>query len=209
VGSGDFRPRPSKARRVCVGLGFVAALAAAGLAVAPASADYTDGVMAANKISMEAAIRIWRRDGWQNDDFLAQIKLGDIYGDERGDNKFYDPVESYVWYYLASVSDRIHEHIEDLYARRVIANDYHRALSEQQKLMLLLNAEQREQARNRIVYILATRGADDHIRHRCIRAGRRLRRSPGRKPGDLWRAGGCLALRTCVPGACQAGIRIW
>jgi TPR repeat protein len=164
VGSGDFRLRPSKARRVCVGLGFVVALAAASFAVAPASADYTDGVMAANKISMEAAIRIWRRDGWQNDDFLSQIKLGDIYGDERGDNKFYDPVESYVWYYLASNSDRIHEHIEDYYARRVIANDYHRALAEQQKLMLLLNAEQREQARNRIVYILATRGADGFIK---------------------------------------------
>jgi len=164
VGSGDFRLRPSRLRRIGVGLGFVAAMAAAGLAVAPAMADYTDGIIAANKISMEAAIRIWRHTGWQNDDFLSQIKLGDIYGDERGDNKFYDPVESYVWYYLASVSDRLHDHTEDYYARRVIANDYHRALAEQQKLMLLLNAEQREQARNRIVYIMSCRGADGFIK---------------------------------------------
>ena len=82
-----------------------------------------------NKISLEAAIRIWRKAAWQDDDFLSEIKLGDIYGDERGDNKFYDPVEAYVWYYLASVSTRIDDHIGDPYARRVISNDFHRALA--------------------------------------------------------------------------------
>ncbi len=136
---------------------------AAALGGAPAIADYTDGVIASNKISLEEGLRIWRKAAWQSDDFLSEIKLGDVYGDERGDNKFYDPVESYVWYYLASVSDRIHEHIGDWYARRVISNDYHRALAEQQKLMLLLTAEQREQARNRIVYIMSCRGADGFI----------------------------------------------
>jgi TPR repeat protein len=147
-----------------IGLGFAAALFTAAAGFAPVFADYTDGVIAANKVSMEAAIRIWRRAGWQNDDFLSEVKLGDIYGDERGDNKFYDPVESYVWYYLASASDKVEEHIGDVYARRVISNDFHRALAEQQKLMLLLNAEQREQARNRIVYVLSCRGADGFIR---------------------------------------------
>lgn len=131
---------------------------------APARADYTDGVIAASKISLETAIRIWRKAAWQDDDFLSEIKLGDIYGDERGDNKFGDPVEAYVWYYLASVSTRIEDHIGDPYARRVISNDFHRALNEQQKLMLLLTADQREQARNRIVYILSCRGADGFIR---------------------------------------------
>ncbi len=92
------------------------------------------------------------------------MKLGDIYGDERGDNKYYDPVEAYVWYYLASVSDRMHEHIGDRYARRVIATDYHRALEQQQKLMLLMNADQREQARKRIIYVLSCRGADGFIK---------------------------------------------
>jgi hypothetical protein len=148
---------------------FFAALAvAAVLSVAgidrPAFADYTDGVIAANKISLETAIRIWRKSAWQDDDFLSEIKLGDIYGDERTDNKFGDPVEAYVWYYLASVSTRIEDHIGDPNARRVISNDFHRALNEQQKLMLLLNADQREQARNRIVYVLSCRGADGYIR---------------------------------------------
>ena len=129
-----------------------------------ARADYTDGVIAANKISLETAIRIWRKAAWQQDDFLSEIKLGDIYGDERGENKYGDPVEAYVWYYLASISMRIEDHIGDPNSRRVISNDFHRALNEQQKLMLLLNADQREQARNRIVYILSCRGADGYIR---------------------------------------------
>jgi hypothetical protein len=143
-----------------VALFFIAGLTVTGL---PARADYTDGVIAANR-SLETAIRIWRRAAWQDDDFLSAIKLGDIYGDERGDNKFGDPVEAYVWYYLASVSFRIEDHIGDPNARRIISNDFHRALNEQQKLMLLLTADQREQARNRIVYILSCRGADGFIR---------------------------------------------
>ncbi|HEY2068105.1 MAG TPA: tetratricopeptide repeat protein [Rhizomicrobium sp.] len=133
-------------------------------ALAPAWADYTDGAIAYSKITPEAGIKIWRAGAWRDDDFLSAIRLGDIYGDERGDNKFYDPVESYVWYYLASVSDRIQEHIGDRNARRVIAGDFHRALQEQQKLMLLMNADQREQARKRIIYILSCRGADGFIK---------------------------------------------
>jgi len=141
-----------------------AALAFAALTSMPARADYTDGVTAANKISLEAGIKIWRQGAWRDDDFLSAIRLGDTYGDERGDNKFYDPVEAYVWYYLASASDRIHEHIGDANARRVISADFHRTLAQQQKLMLLLTAEQREQARKRIIYILACRGADGFIK---------------------------------------------
>ena len=169
-----------------------AILACAGLVVAaltvaidslPARADYTDGVIAANKISLETAIRIWRKAAWQDDDFLSEVKLGDIYGDERGDNKFNDPIEAYVWYYLASVSNRIEDHIGNPNARRVISNDFHRALNEQQKLMVLLNADQREQARNRIVYILSCRGADGFIRLGQIH-------STMASDDDNWRQGG-------------------
>jgi hypothetical protein len=143
---------------------FGVAIAVAGLATIPARADYTDGAIAAAKISQEAGIKIWRQGAWRDDDFLSEIRLGDVYGDERGDNKFYDPVESYVWYYLASASDRIHEHIGDPYARRVIASDFHRALQQQEKLMLLLTADQRDQARKRIIYVLSCRGADGFIK---------------------------------------------
>jgi hypothetical protein len=161
VTSGEFRSQSSARWRWVF---LAAGLAAVAIVGAPAIADYTDGIVAANKISMEAAIGLWRKTAWQNDDFLSEIRLGDIYGDERGENKFYDPVESYVWYYLAAVSDRVAQHIGDGYARRVIANDYHRSLAQQQKLMLLMTAEQREQARKRLIYVLSCRGADGFIK---------------------------------------------
>ena len=146
------------------GLGVL--LASAGLFISAqiARADFTDGMVAYTRITPQAGIRIWRKAAWQDDSFLSAIKLGDIYGDERGDNKYYDPVESYVWYYIASVSSRIDENISDGYARRVIADDFNRALSQQQKFMLLLTAAQRDDARNRIIYILSCRGADGFIR---------------------------------------------
>jgi hypothetical protein len=160
VAGGDKKKRA----KLLFGLGGAIALLAVAAAAIPARADYTDGLIAANKVSEEAGIRIWRKEAWQNDDFLSAMRLGDIYDDERGDNKYYDPIEAYVWYYIASVSDRAQEYIGDDYARRVIANDYHRALAQQEKLMLLLSADQREQARNRIIYILACRGPDGYIK---------------------------------------------
>jgi TPR repeat protein len=134
------------------------------LGAAVASADYTDGVIAQKRISQEAGLRIWRKSAWTGDDFLSEIQLGDSYGAEGGDNKFYDPVESYVWYYLATHSDRIWEHVGDGYARRIVSNDFHRALTHENKLMVLLSAEERQEARNRIVYILSCRGADGFMR---------------------------------------------
>jgi len=134
----------------------------------PAFADYTDGVVAADKISLEAAMRIWRKAAWQNDDFLSEVKLGDIYGDETGDptgtNKYFDPVESYVWYYLATKSDRSDAFVDDWRARRITANYLHRAKDRQLRLLLLMNADQRRDARDRIVYILACRGADGFLK---------------------------------------------
>ncbi len=151
-------------RALLLGFGGAIALLSFGIGGLPAHADFTDGIIASNKISEEAGIRIWRKEAWQNDDFLSAMRLGDIYDDERGDNKFFDPVEAYVWYYLAAASDRIHEDIGDENARRVIANDFHRALAQQEKLMLLLNGDQREQARNRLIYILSCRGPDGFIK---------------------------------------------
>jgi hypothetical protein len=140
------------------------AIALLGALNAIARADFTDGSTAARRISLDAGLRIWRKAAWQDDDFLSEIQLGDTYGKEDGDNKFYDPVESYVWYFLATKSTRVGEHVTDGYARRVISNDFHRALVRQNKLMVLLSADQREEARNRIIYVLACRGADGFVR---------------------------------------------
>ncbi|HVU19229.1 MAG TPA: tetratricopeptide repeat protein [Rhizomicrobium sp.] len=148
-------------RRAAVAL--VAAVAAFGWLGNEAVADFTDGAIAAKRISMEAGIRIWRKAAWQDDDFLSEMQLGDTYGNENGDNKFYDPVEAYVWYYLASHSAGIGAHIDDRSARRIVSNNVHRALWHQNKLMVLLSADDRQEARNRIVYILACRGADGFV----------------------------------------------
>lgn len=145
-------------------LGAAAFLALFCCAAQVSSADYTDGLTASRKISMDAGLRIWRKAAWNNDDFLSEIQLGDTYGAENGDNKFYDPVESYVWYYLATRSTRLGENVGDNYARRIIANDVHRAFQHQNKLMVLLGEEERQEARDRIIYILSCRGADGFMR---------------------------------------------
>jgi len=149
------------ARRIAVmALAGLAMIAGAGSA---AFADYTDGALAAKRISMEAGIRIWRKAAWLDDDFLSEVQLGDTYGSENGDNKFYDPVEAYVWYFLAAHSNGIGEHVRDGYARRIVSNDIHRSLWHLNKLMILLTADERQDARNRIVYILSCRGADGFV----------------------------------------------
>jgi len=140
-------------------LAALATLLWAGVALA----DFTDGLLAQRNISLEAGLAIWRKAAWVQDDFLSEIQLGDVYGNEAGDNRYFDPVESYVWYFLATHSARIWEHLGDGFARRLVANDFHRALWHEDKLMLLLSPEQREDARNRIVYVLSCRGAEGFL----------------------------------------------
>ncbi len=147
-----------------LGLGAAAVLVGVSAIRTPALADYTDGIVAADKISLEAALRIWRKAAWQEDDYLSEIKLGDIYGDETGDNKYYDPIESYVWYYLAIKSDRADAYVDDPRALRIAGHDLHRATQRLNDLLVLLNAEQRQEARDRIVYILSCRGADGYLK---------------------------------------------
>jgi TPR repeat protein len=129
-----------------------------------ARADFTDGLYARDKLSMPEAIRIWRENGWQEDDFLSQMQLGDIYSNSQGDTKYYDPIEAYVWYYLASINDRIPEHLEDRRVRRVISNHFYRALDRQDDLLLTMDTEAREEARRRIVYIMGCRGSEGFVR---------------------------------------------
>ncbi len=152
---------------------LVAGVLLAALLAVPAYADFTDGQSAASKSSMEAGLRMWRRAAWQNDDFLSEMRLGDVYGDERGSNRYQDPIESYVWYYLASKSSRIGQYAGDVYARRVIANNMYRALKTQQKLLVLMSGDDRTEARKRIIYILSCRGADGFIQLGQIHARNR------------------------------------
>ncbi len=131
-------------------------LAIAGaLLPAAASGDYADGIYALNHISLEAAVRAWRKAGWRAD-FLADVKLGDIYANSA-DSRFYDPVEAYVWFYLAG-RDRAGRSFDEA-AGDVIRDRRRHAFDKQQEIFLGLSTEERGQARDRIVYILACRGA--------------------------------------------------
>lgn len=137
--------------------------AAATLYAAPVRADYADGNYALNHISLETAVRIWRKAAWQDNDFLAQVKLGDIYGN-ASDSRFYDPVEAYVWYYLAGRNQAGRRgYWDDPSAAHVMKDRRDHAYDKQSEILFTLTTEERIQARDRIVYILSCRGASGFI----------------------------------------------
>jgi hypothetical protein len=139
--------------------GLFAVSLVAGAAVA---ADYGDGNYAANHISLEAAVKVWRQAAWQNGDFLAQVKLGDIYSNSS-DSRYYDPVEAYVWYYLAGRNRMGHAGMWDDDGAEVIHTRHAHAIDKQEELLLELSSAQRSEARDRITYILSCSGADGFL----------------------------------------------
>ncbi len=150
---------PRAVRRI--GLAAALALAAAAAPFA-ASADYADGNYALNHISLEAAVRVWRKAAWQNNDFLAQVKLGDVYSNSS-DSRFYDPVEAYVWYYLASRNRAGRDGYWDDAGANVIYTRRRHAFDKQGELLLDLSTPDRTEAHDRIVYIEACRGAEGFL----------------------------------------------
>jgi TPR repeat protein len=144
-------------------VGIVFAVVLAGLfGFAKARADYADGVFAQNHISLEAAVRVWRKAAWQNDDFLAQAKLGDIY-DNAKDTRFYDPVEAYVWYYLAS-QNHGGQNWDSPTGGHVLSDRNAQALKAQDEILTSLSSEDRISAHDRIVYILSCQGAEGFLK---------------------------------------------
>ena len=143
-------------------LGAVALAAALAAGPGPVRADYADGNYALNHISLEVAVRIWRKAAWQNNDFLAQVKLGDIY-DNSSDGRYYDPVEAYVWFYLAGRNRTARAGYWDDEAADVIHARRDHAQDKAGEILLTLSTEERTQARDRIVYILSCRGADGFL----------------------------------------------
>jgi len=140
----------------------LAAYFAAGLAPASFAADYGDGNYAFNHISLEVAVKVWRQAAWQNDDFLSQVRLGDIYANAQ-DSRYYDPVEAYVWYYLAAKNRMGRARMWDDDAADVIRTRHVHAIDKQQELLLELSTDQRTEARERITYILSCSGADGFL----------------------------------------------
>ncbi len=143
-------------------LAFVVLLAAgvfAALFVTRASADYADGYQTKQSLALEDAVKVWRKAGWQQDDFFSQIALGDLYS---GDQSFADPVEAYVWYFMALRPDHRYR-TDDAQADRTADGMRQGAFDNMRRIFNSLTVEQRMEARSRIVYILASRGSEGFI----------------------------------------------
>jgi hypothetical protein len=109
----------------------------------------------------EHRFRALRHAAWQNDDFWAQVELGHLYNATR-DNSDYDPVEAYVWYFLASINpqSRLDGEVEydGDYRYPSVYDATKDAKRNRAHIAQLFTSDQRDEARDRITYILACRG---------------------------------------------------
>jgi len=133
-------------------------------AFAPARADVAECERSYQLGRKDEAIRLCRRAAWQDNDFFAQVKLGDIYSAKRDDDKgYYDPVEAFVWYFLAGRNSAIFDHVHLDPAADAVVNKLVAAESESRGIYRNLLQDERIDARNRITYIEACRGGDGFI----------------------------------------------
>jgi TPR repeat protein len=148
-------------------------VAAAALVVAFASstfADYADGGRTEQAMTLPDAVKVWRQEAWQRDDFLAQVRLGDLYSANQsiapGETKnaaFADPVEAYVWYFMALRPGRDYRADDNMSAADTVTNVRSTALNNAEQIYNSLTFEQRLDARARILYILSSRGAEGFV----------------------------------------------
>jgi TPR repeat protein len=136
-------------------LAFAGACAIAPAAMAnaiEAERSYADG-------RKDEAIRMFRRAAWQQNDFFAQIRLGEIYSAKRADDKGYeDRVEAFVWYFLASRNPSVMEHLHLDEPAQAIADSLAAAEREARTIYSTLLQDERADVRNRIVYIQSCLG---------------------------------------------------
>lgn len=164
-----LRASKNRARyRAWLALGAIAVLLV--VPVRYGYADYADGVRTEQAMTLPDAVKVWRQDAWQRDDFLAEVRLGDLYSTNQsinpGESKngaFFDPVEAYVWYFLAlrpghnvRVDDNAGAY-DTIYAVRGNAEN------NAEQIYSTLTFEQRLDARARLLYILSSRGADGFL----------------------------------------------
>lgn len=150
-----------------------AVVAAAAIVVIFASAtfaDYADGGRTEQAMTLPDAVKVWRQEAWQRDDFLAQVRLGDLYSANQslapGETKntaFLDPVESYVWYFMALRPGRDYRADDNSNAAEAVYNVRNYALTNAEQIYNSLTFEQRLDARARILYILSSRGAEGFL----------------------------------------------
>jgi len=131
-------------------------------------ADYADGYRTEQALTLPDAVRVWRRDAWQRDDFYAEVRLGDLYSQNQSftpkesskNPSFFDPVEAYVWYFLALRPDHQYSFDDNANAYQSLYTTRDNAQRNLQQVYYMLTFEQQLEARARIIYILASRGAE-------------------------------------------------
>ena len=169
--SGDDRKTSAVARRLRTwSLAFALASVMVVAFATATFADYADGGRTEQALTLPDAVRVWRQEAWQRDDFLAQIRLGDLYAANQslgpGESKngsFIDPVEAYVWYFMALRPNRDYLADDNASAADTVYNVRNNALSNAEQIYNSLTFEQRLDARARILYILSSRGAEGFL----------------------------------------------
>jgi TPR repeat protein len=134
-------------------------------------ADYADGYRSEQALTLPDAVKVWRQDAWRQDDFFAQVRLGDLYSANQSfaptesskNPSFLDPVEAYVWYFMALRPGNDYRADDTSAANDAIYNIRSNALRSAGDVFNTLTFEQRLEARARILYILASRGAEGYL----------------------------------------------
>jgi TPR repeat protein len=135
------------------------------LAAGQAFADSTEAERSYLDGRKDEAIRLFRRAAWQQNDFYAQIRLGDIYSAKRADDKGYeDRAEAFVWYFMAARNPSIMEHMHNDESAQAIVDMIGSAEREASKIYSTLLQDERADVRNRIVYIQSCLGGVGQIR---------------------------------------------
>jgi TPR repeat protein len=134
-------------------------------------ADYADGYRTEQALTLPDAVKVWRQEAWRQDDFFAQVRLGDLYSANQSfapaespkNPSFFDPVEAYVWYFLALRPGNDYRADDYSASYDAIYNIRSNALRSAGDIFSALTFEQRLEARARILYILASRGAEGFL----------------------------------------------
>jgi TPR repeat protein len=160
-------PRPTTMGRLSSlarGTLLAAAAVCAMSTITPAQADVAECERSYQLGRKDEAIRLCRRAAWQENDFFAQVKLGDIYSAKRDDDKgYYDPVEAFVWYFLAGRNSAIFDHMHLDPAADAVVNRLVGADTDSRGIYRNLLQDERIDARNRVTYIEACRGGEGFI----------------------------------------------
>src|SRR5262249_1312880 len=119
-----------------------------------------DGWRAFQRGEYTRAVDLWRQSAWIEDDIHSQKQLGDLYREGKFAQR--DLIESYVWYYLALINPTtLGQSVE---AEKDIAHLRRDVVTQLDEIAFFMTVKQKQQAQDRVVYILASRGAEGHFR---------------------------------------------